>query len=521
MMKLRLMIIVISLLLAITVSADNLGFTADKPLKFGIDVNYAPMQYIDAKGDPQGFDVEFTEELMKRLNIPFKYYPNSWELVADDVMHDKTDLAMMVYSPYRKDLIGYSRAVLRLYYQMVYRKGENNHNGLRDVAGKTIAFMKSRPIADTLSAAGAKCVLIQDLKSAMVALASGQYDAVICFRYQARYIIDRYDLKSLVNIDLTLMPREYCYVSHNKELIAAINRELDNMDAEGVTEDIYGRIRTNFDTNVIPVWVWYLLAALLVIGLIIIIIMQMRNSKRLLWEMDRAKKSEELKDIFLSNLSHALRTPLNAIIGFSDLLMTQNRKNMSDEEQDHLLELINGNGLQLLHLINELLSLSDIEGKAQLFDRQVTDIDAEMTAYATEAKMKVNEGVKVELVEPIGGLRGLADPKLMRLLTTHLLDNAVQHTTEGQVTLTYYAKDGGLYVEVKDTGSGLPEKLKSNIFALLSDKNTYVQDDTPGLGLSICKAVIDKDGGKIGACDNEEDGRGTIVWYWAPIEILN
>ena len=135
--------------------------------------------------------------------------------------------------------------------------------------------------------------------------------------------------------------------------------------------------------------------------------------------------------------------------------------------------------------------------------------------------MKVNEGVKVELVEPIGGLRGLADPKLMRLLTTHLLDNAVQHTTEGQVTLTYYAKDGGLYVEVKDTGSGLPEKLKSNIFALLSDKNTYVQDDTPGLGLSICKAVIDKDGGKIGACDNEEDGRGTIVWYWAPIEILN
>jgi signal transduction histidine kinase len=509
------------MLLALTVSADNLGFSEDNPLRFGLDVSYAPMQYINVNGDPQGFDVEFTEALMKRLKIPFKYYPNSWELVADDVLHGKTDLAMMVYSPYRKDMIGYSRAVFRLYYQMVYRKGENNHNGLRDVEGKTIAFMKSRPIADTLSKAGAKCVLVQDLKSTMVALASGQYDAVICFRYQARYIIEKYDLNNLVNIDLTLMPREYCYVSHNKELINRINEELDKMDAEGITEDIYGRIRTNFDRTVIPVWIWYLLAVMLVVGLILIIIMQKRHSKQLIREMERAKRSEELKDIFLNNLSHALRTPLNAIIGFSDLLLTTNRDLMTEEEQDHLLGLINSNGIQLLHLINELLSLSDIEGNTQLFERQVIDIDNEMEAYAAESRVQATDGVKVELVQPIGGLRALLDAKLLRLLTMHLMDNAVQHTTEGQVTLTYYAKEGGLYVEVKDTGHGLPETLKENIFALLSDKNTYVQEDTPGLGLSICKAVIDKAGGKIGAHDNEEDGRGTIVWYWAPVKILN
>ena len=74
---------------------------------------------------------------------------------------------------------------------------------------------------------------------------------------------------------------------------------------------------------------------------------------------------------------------------------------------------------------------------------------------------------------------------------------------------------------MKDTGSGLPEKLKENIFALLSDKNTYIQEDTPGLGLSICKAIIDKAGGHIGARDNEEDGRGTIVWFWTPVEIVD
>ena len=76
-------------------------------------------------------------------------------------------------------------------------------------------------------------------------------------------------------------------------------------------------------------------------------------------------------------------------------------------------------------------------------------------------------------------------------------------------------------MEVKDTCNGLPAKLKDNIFALLSDKNTYVQEDTPGLGLSICKAILEKGKGKIGVRDNEEDGHGTIFWYWAPVEILN
>ena len=96
---------------------------------------------------------------------------------------------------------------------------------------------------------------------------------------------------------------------------------------------------------------------------IVVIVMQRRARKLIFREMKRAQQSEELKDVFLSNLSHALRTPLNAIIGFSDLLMNSPKDVMPEDEQNELLGLINNNGLQLLHLINELLSLSDIEGK--------------------------------------------------------------------------------------------------------------------------------------------------------------
>lgn len=503
-----------------TCRANNLGYTKNHQLVFGIDMDYPPLEFVGDKGTPSGLDIEFTKRLMNRLNIPFTFSPNTWEKISDDVLQGNVDLAMMVYSPYRKNLTNYSRGVFRLYYQLVYRMQDKASYGLRDLNGKEIALLPSRPISDTLQNIGAKPIIINDLRQALLELSQGKYDALICFRYQTRYLIDELGIKNLTSSDLALMPREYCYVSHDKRLIDSINSELDRMEAEGEIEDVYGNIKTTFDGTPVPMWVWLLIAGVIIFLLVTLVAHLLVSRKRLKQEMNRAKKSEELKDIFLSNLSHSLRTPLNAIIGFSELMLEDSGNNVSLEERRGLLEIINKNGLQLLHLINELLSLSDIEGKSQLFDRMLTDIDELMNNCANEARMQANEGVTVEVVRTDGGLRAMLDPKLLRLVTMHLLENAVQHTTEGKVTLNYYAKNNGFYLEVKDTGSGLPEKLKENIFALLSDKNTYTQEDTPGLGLSICKTVIDKAEGQIGACDNEVDGRGTIVWFWTPAKII-
>lgn len=600
-MKLRLQSILLLLTFAIAVNADNLGYTNEKPLLFGIDQDYPPLEYVDGSGNPAGVDVEFTKRLMSRLNIPMTFKPNKWAAIAGDVMQGNVDLAMMVYSPYRKDVVNYSRSVLRLYYQIVTRKGERKNYGLRDVKGEEIALMQSRPVVDTLKKSGAKIVIVYDLTKALKDLAAGDYDAVICYRYQAKYMIAKYKLDNLETEDLTLTPREYCYVSHNKQLIDAINAELDKMVDQGVVEDVYGNVASHFDGLIIPKWVWGAIIAGVFAIMAGIIVMQYRNKKNLKRalalareneekakaneekaraneekakaseEMARqraeeakknadiaqrnadvakrnakeaehnamianqnaakareaaeaARKSEELKDIFMGNMSHSLRTPLNAIIGFSDLLMTMDETALPREEQLNLLQLINKNGLELLHMINELLSLSDIEGQSQLFQREVTDVDAEMGQYAAEIRPQLHEGVVLKVEEPVEGMRALLDKKLMKVVTMHLLDNAMQHTQEGQITLAYYVKEGGMYVEVKDTGEGLPEKLKNNIFGLLSDRNTYTHDESqenPGLGLSVCKAIIDRCNGKIDACDNTEDGKGTIFWYWVPVEILN
>ena len=607
-MKLRLINILLILTFALKVNANNLGYSDSKPLILGIDQDYPPLEYVDEKGKPSGADVEFSKILMKRMNIPFKFAPNTWGAIANDILTGKVDLGMMVYSPYRKNVTNYSRAVIRLYYQLVTRKGTKRNYGLRDMHNVEVALMASRPVRDTLQKIGARLVIVDDLTKAMKELSAGKYDAVVCYRYQAKYLIGKHKLQNLEQEDLTLTPREYCYVSNNKKLIVAIDKELDKMEKEGLMDEVYGNVASTFNGIIIPRWVYIAIVAFVIVALLAVILNQMHNTRQLKKALDTAreneekakaseekarqseevaranaekareneaiamanaekaraseaeaqriadvarrnakeaehnamvasqneakareaaeaaKKSEELKDIFLGNMSHSLRTPLNAIIGFSDLLMSMGDDALPPEERTNLLQLINKNGLELLHLINELLSLSEVEGDNQLFKREVTDVDYEMGQYASEIRMQLKDGVTLEVVEPIDGLRALVDKKLMRIVTMHLLENAMQHTNEGKITLSYYLKEGGMYVEVKDTGVGLPEKLKQNIFGLLADKNTYTHDenqDNPGLGLSVCKAIIDRCNGKIGARDNTEDGKGTIFWYWTPTEILN
>ena len=305
------------------------------------------------------------------------------------------------------------------------------------------------------------------------------------------------------------------------------------MEQEGVINGIYGvDITSEFGSSEVPLWIWYLVAFVVFASLITVIFFQRKARKRLMREMkraqeseelarqneqkakeneelarqneqkakeneERARKSEELKDVFLSNVSHALRTPLNAVIGFSDLLMSTPEEMLPNEERQQLYGLINDNGLQLLHLINELLTLSDIEVKDKNFERQVIDVDQEMRSYAAEIRPQLSEGVAFVLNEPMNGIRAVVDNKMMRTVTMHLLENAQQHTQFGAVELSYYVKEGGLYVEVKDTGEGLPDPLKKNIFALLSDKNTYT--------MMVAKIIV----------------KSCIFWYWAPVQIVD
>ena len=237
---------------------------------------------------------------------------------------------------------------------------------------------------------------------------------------------------------------------------------------------------------------------------------QLRN------EVTRAQKSEQIKSVFLANVSHALRTPLNSIIGFSAIILKEKPGVLKEEQLTEMVTHINHNGHQLLYFISQLLELSSFEGSMLTFTMIEVNLAELMASYRREALRDASPNVSIYIRTTLSPhCKATLDTNLMHQLIMHLLQNAVLHTKEGSITMTYEHERKGMKVTIIDTGDGVPQKLQENIFSILQHEDSLtLANQTSGLGLSICKAIVDALNGEIGL--SSEEGKGTTVWVWIP-----
>lgn len=233
-------------------------------------------------------------------------------------------------------------------------------------------------------------------------------------------------------------------------------------------------------------------------------------------EVTRAQKSEQIKSVFLANVSHALRTPLNSIIGFSDVILKEKPGVLKEDQLTEMVTHINHNGHQLLYFISQLLELSSFEGSMLTFTMIEVNLAELMASYRREALRDASPNVSIYIRTTLSPhCKATLDTNLMHQLIMHLLQNAVLHTKEGSITMTYEHERKGMKVTIIDTGDGVPQKLQENIFSILQHEDSLtLANQTSGLGLSICKAIVDALNGEIGL--SSEEGKGTTVWVWIP-----
>ena len=492
-----------------------------KSITIGLDVNYAPLQSVDKNGLPHGYDVTFTRTLMNRMRVNFYYVPNTWKKVEEAVMKSDIDLAMMVYSDYRKDSIYYSRPIFRLYYQVVYRKADYN------LKGKTFAFLNSRPIGELMAREGGVSVRVYDLEEAINDLAKGKYDAVICYRYQAKYLIDHYHLDQLQSEDISMKPREYCYVSHNKELIDDISREIAMMEAEGIIDEIYGDDIVDSNRNIIPIWVWYLFGALAIIFLVAYIIISYRSRKklkianamletnyrilemshmeleetnnRLIIATEKAKESSKMKSSFIKQISHEIRTPLNILSGFSQVLTTEGVE-LDNHEKAKIAQDIVENTNRITNLVNKMLELSDA-GSRNVIERNDQVLVAHIAGDAVAAtnladNRDVNFEMQVEAeAENVSVMTN--NDSAVRALSL-ILDNACKFTAKSddkKVRLCVKANPDTVEMIVEDNGIGVPPEEAEHIFEEFVQLDEFYEGT--GIGLTIARSMARRMGGDV------------------------
>ena len=223
----------------------------------------------------------------------------------------------------------------------------------------------------------------------------------------------------------------------------------------------------------------------------------------------KVREADKLKSAFLANMSHEIRTQLNAIIGFSNILAETDDK----EEKEEFVKIINKNSDLLLRLITDILDFSKIESGVldySLSDTSLKDIFHEQ--FQVHA-MKMPE--KVSLICDFDALPDIfvhTDPKRVTQVLSNLISNAVKFTEVGSIRFSYRIVEKYVLVEVIDTGIGISPQHQQAIFDRFVKVNSFKQGT--GLGLTICKTIIEALNGTIGV--DSRPGEGARFWFTLP-----
>lgn len=226
----------------------------------------------------------------------------------------------------------------------------------------------------------------------------------------------------------------------------------------------------------------------------------------------KAEEANTLKSSFLANISHEIRTPLNAIVGFSSLLVSAER-GISEEKQEYI-NIIENNNTLLLQLISDVLDLSKIEAGTMEFDYAPVDVHGLFIELEDTFRLRNKKsGICICYHRRTTECVVKADRNCLVQVMMNLMNNAVKFTGEGSIEFGFDVReDGFLHFYVTDTGCGIPEERLEEIFGNFVKLNSFVQGT--GLGLTICRAIVERMGGKIGAVSRL--GHGSTFWFTLP-----
>jgi len=236
-------------------------------------------------------------------------------------------------------------------------------------------------------------------------------------------------------------------------------------------------------------------------------------------EVKRAQKSEQLKSVFIDNISRTLRSPLNAILGYSNMILEEKDEDMQPAQVKELASNISKDTKHLADFVSQLYEMSKFEGITPSFTFIEVNLTELMASYRREALNITKPDITVRVSTDLSPhCRAILDTNFMHQLMMHLLTNAANHITEGDIVINYTQERKGLKVTVSYTGIGQAELIGADIYSFLQKEDVLQSGNHSSvLGLSICRAIVEVLGGEF-YMDTAYDKK-TVASFWFPCKM--
>lgn len=227
-----------------------------------------------------------------------------------------------------------------------------------------------------------------------------------------------------------------------------------------------------------------------------------------------------LYDGFLATVSHELRTPLTLIMGFVETLLAELPGPLT-ETQKHFLQNSYKSARRLLAMVESLLAATQIQRGLLTLKREPVSVARAIHALKeTAADLAAEKGLSLEIAEaPLpAGCAPLGDQAQLEWVILHLVENALKFTPAGgSIRVGSRGESGAWYFEVRDTGIGVAAADQPHLFERFfrAENARLAQIQGAGIGLAVCRVIIERHGGKIDL--SGELHRGTCVWFSIPL----
>jgi signal transduction histidine kinase len=244
---------------------------------------------------------------------------------------------------------------------------------------------------------------------------------------------------------------------------------------------------------------------------------KLRESNEMLSQQyEKVKDSEKMKSEFINIAAHELRTPIQPILGLTDIIYSK----VKDKEQHELLEIIMRNAYRLKRLTDNVLDVTKIESQSLMLKKEKLNLNILISEVLKEY---VNKEVEQQIVKisydfrPKDDIIVEGDRVRLAQVIRNLVDNALKFSINNQLIFVIVElekdKEDQVIVSVKDTGAGISKEVLPKLFSKFttSDSSTGT-----GLGLYICKSIVEAHGGKIWATNNS-NGKGATFRFTLPI----